>query len=440
MNRLLLLAFMVALLALVASASEQQDENMVARVAREAAGPKKGKGRGKGRKNGKGNKARAGRRSSKKGKKNKNSRPNKKPRVHKVKSGGCRSTTSINSTCIDNAMTYLKVMKDNVNNFFKQEARIKRANKTGGGKSGKKGLFAPTLRRIVKAGGGNKSDLQCNGVSNSSGANQLTNLTQTLLKCEKTINASCNPSNFPHPNTTMVTQCKTDMTAYKGMVDTCLAKSGEEACNCWLNSTFETAVTKVRACKISDSSKAMISQLNLCKGNFSLCKTYEDEGLKAISACSESTDSLKAKAKALTQNSAGLTAAKTTASNLANSTSRRTRAAVTTCAAVVSTITKLLSLVDQNPASSRISVLAATVTSVTVTCTTTEKASLTSQVTSLDTAITTVSSELATVQADLETATGTTASDSAIASATVTESSSSKRNIMARHLMNRFNN
>jgi len=434
MNKLLLLAFMVTMLTLVASASEQEDESMVARVAREAGGQRKVKGMGK--------KTGAGRRNTKKGKKNKISNPeNKRPRAHKVKSSPCgRSTTSINSTCIDNAMTYLKVMKDNVNNFFKQETRIKRANKTGGSKSGKKGLFAPTLRRIVKAGGGNKSDLQCNGVSNSTGANQLTNLTQTLLKCEKTINASCNPSNFPQPNTTMVTLCKTDMTAYKGMVDTCLTKTGEEACNCWLNSTFETAVAKVRACKISDSSKAMITQLSLCKGNFSLCKTYEDEGLKAISACSESTDSLKATAKTLTQNSAGLTAAKTTASSLANSTSRRTRAAVTTCAAVVSTITKLLTMVDQNPASSQVSVLAATVTSVTVTCTAAEKTSLTSQVTSLDTAITTVSSELATVQADLETATGTTASDSAIASATVTESTSSKRNIVARHLMKRFNN
>ena len=56
----------------------------------------------------------------------------------------------------------------------------------------------------MKAGGGNKSDLQCNGVSNSTGANQLTNLTQTLLKCEQTINASCNTANFPLPNVTQV--------------------------------------------------------------------------------------------------------------------------------------------------------------------------------------------------------------------------------------------
>jgi hypothetical protein len=111
----------------------------------------------------------------------------------------------------ENAVTYLKLMQSAVGNYIRQEARIKRANKTGGNKNGKKGLFAPTLRRIVKAGGGNKSDLQCNGVSNTTGANQLTNLTNTLLKCEKTINASCNPANFPLPNMTQVFDYSNDL-------------------------------------------------------------------------------------------------------------------------------------------------------------------------------------------------------------------------------------
>merc|ERR1712071_324209 len=104
-------------------------------------------------------------------------------------------------------------------NFFKQETRIKNANKTGGKKSGKKGLFAPTLRRIVKAGGGNKSDLQCSGSSNSSGAKQLKNLTDTLLKCETTINSSCNTANFPLPNITEVSACLSAIGTFKSMVD-----------------------------------------------------------------------------------------------------------------------------------------------------------------------------------------------------------------------------
>ena len=163
----------------------------------------------------------------------------------------------------------------------------------------------------------------------------------------------------------------------------------------------------------------MVKQLGYCKGNFSLCKTYEDEGLKAISACSESSADLTAKAAALTANSAGLTAAKTTASTLSSRTSsgRAARATATTCAEVVTKITALLKLVDENPASTKISTAAAEVTSVTVTCTTAEKTSLTSQVllvitllnlnyplqvTSLATAIVTTASELSTVQIDLQ--------------------------------------
>ena len=126
----------------------------------------------------------------------------------------------------------------------------------------------------------------------------------------------------------------------------------------------------------------MVKQLSYCKANFSLCKTYEDEGLKAISACSQSTASLLGKAKALTDNSAGLTAAQATASSLTstNSTNSSARATASSCASVVTTITTLITLTDQNPASTQISTLCKSVTNVTVTCTSVEKASLTTQV------------------------------------------------------------
>ena len=64
----------------------------------------------------------------------------------------------------------------------------------------------------------------------------------------------------------------------------------------------------------------MVAQRTLCLDSFSQCRKYEDEGLKSMSACSSSTADMLAKAKTLTANSAGLTAAKTTASRLANST------------------------------------------------------------------------------------------------------------------------
>ena len=162
-----------------------------------------------------------------------------------------------------------------------------------------------------------------------------------------------------------------------------------------------------RECSLVDENKAVVTQRTKCTAAFSQCKKYEDEGLKGISACSSSTADLLAKAKALTANSAGLTAAKTTASSLANSTTsggsrntikdcilsctgkvrtgRSSRAAATTCAEVVTKISTILTLVEQNPASSLISSTASEVTSVTVTCSNTEKTSLTTQVASLAT-------------------------------------------------------
>jgi hypothetical protein len=143
-----------------------------------------------------------------------------------------------------------------------------------------------------------------------------------------------------------------------------------------------TRFSYFRTCSISEASKAVVKQLGYCRGNFSLCKKFEDDGLVAISACSESTADLLAKAKALTASKTGLTAAKTAASTLSGSSSgrRMARATATTCAEVVSKITALLKAVGENPASSMVATLAGEVTGVTVTCTETEKTSLKGQV------------------------------------------------------------
>ena len=193
-------------------------------------------------------------RSPKKGKQNRNKKNNKGRKSKGKKSNskkngrkGLRQTCPITETCLSNAMTYLKMMKDNVGNYLKQDKRMKSANKTVDNKSGKKGIFGPTLRRIVKAGGGNKSNLQCSGSSTSKGALQLKNLTDTLLKCEKTINASCDKESFPHPNMTAVKECKTAMDSFKTLVDGCQKKSGSEACTCWTDTAFTPLVATIKS-------------------------------------------------------------------------------------------------------------------------------------------------------------------------------------------------
>ena len=158
-----------------------------------------------------------------------------------------RASTCLNYTCIDTAISYLKMLKDRVANFDKQDARITKQNKTGGSKSGKKGLFGPVIRRINENGGGNSSNLTCNGEKNS-GAAQLTNLTETLLKCEDEIKNNCDPSNLPLPNITEVTTCKTAITTFKNKTGGCLKKTGSAACTCWAGATIASAATTVKTC------------------------------------------------------------------------------------------------------------------------------------------------------------------------------------------------
>merc|ERR1712073_166220 len=118
-----------------------------------------------------------------------------------------RSST-VAGTCFESAIFYMKLWKDVVGNFEKQRKRMIKQNKTGGNKSGKKGLFAPIGHRLVDIGGGNKSNMSCGGQYGNKGALQLQNLTKTLFDCEIEANKSYNPANIPQPNMTFINRCK----------------------------------------------------------------------------------------------------------------------------------------------------------------------------------------------------------------------------------------
>jgi hypothetical protein len=108
------------------------------------------------------------------------------------------------------------------------------------------------VRRIVENGGGNASNLTCNGKINS-GASQLTNLTETLLNCEDEIKANCDPSNLPQPNMTEVTACNTAIDIFKTKAGECLAASGSAACTCWSDNTLTAAAKTIKSCDCKDN-------------------------------------------------------------------------------------------------------------------------------------------------------------------------------------------
>ena len=162
MNKLLMLAFLVTLMGLMATAAPQEEvdemeleevdmeEAMESREAREAGRRRKG--------HNKKNRKRLGRkRTAKKAKKNGRKTKNQKA-VRKSqggrnnkgsRSGSCRASTDY--TCLINAMTYLNLTKTQVANYLKQQGRIIAANKTGEKKNGKKGIFAATAQRIIRS-------------------------------------------------------------------------------------------------------------------------------------------------------------------------------------------------------------------------------------------------------------------------------------------------
>jgi len=457
-----MLAFLVTLMGLMATAAPQEEvddmeleeveveaydyaeEAVESRGAREA-GRRKRKNKKRLGKKRTAKKAAGQKKNGRKQKKQKAVRKSQGRRNNKgSRSGLCRASTDY--TCLINAMTYLNLTKTQVANYLKQQGRIIAANKTGEKKNGKKGIFAATAQRIIRSGGGNSAALSCQGSTTSNGAKNLTDLAALLNGCEAKVKAACSTENMPLPNITEVTACVDAKMTFKGMVDKCqmMKDNGTEACDCWSNDNFTALVTTIRGCKLSDDQKAVTAQLKNCKTEFSACKQAEDDGMKAMSSCATSKADLLASAKTLTENSAGIDAAKTKVDSLANSTSS-SRAAAATCAEVITIVTEITTAVAANPENSTITTLTSKITSISssLVCSDDEKTSLMTSSTDLASAKESVDGSLATIKEDLEIATGSAPTPEEISAATSsptsTSATSARRNIVARHLLNRFN-
>ena len=66
---------------------------------------------------------------------------------------------TVSDICLEQAMAVMKMWKDIISNFEKQKKRMEKQNGTGGNKSGKKGVFLPTARRLLREGFKNISSL-----------------------------------------------------------------------------------------------------------------------------------------------------------------------------------------------------------------------------------------------------------------------------------------
>merc|ERR1711874_139816 len=253
------------------------------------------------------------------------------------------------------------------------------------------------------------------------GALQLQNLTKTLFDCEKSVNASCNPSNFPQPNFTFINTCKELVDNFTKVATTCLAKSvggkktnNTDACTCWSGEMLNMTSQTLKNCKANKESSAITSALKACTTAFGKCRKFED---------------------------AAITAAKEKMASLASSryhSGRKSRATATSCSEIITISTTIVKIVEQNPQSTKISTYAKKISSATVTCTAAEKTSMAARVTSMETAIVSVSVVLTAIQERIETLTGSTASATQLDAAASGETSTAapgRRNRILNNLM-----
>merc|ERR1712110_487320 len=164
-------------------------------------------------------KARKQKKKARKQKKRAEKKKTKKDRKRKNnrKANTARNTTStssscMNATCITSAVTYMKQLKLAVKNFGKQYNRITTNAKQTGGKAGKNDEFEPYLIKLRESGGGNASNLLCNG-EKGTGATNLQTLYNNLKTCKTIINNTCN-ANVPAFNMTFMDACEATMDAF----------------------------------------------------------------------------------------------------------------------------------------------------------------------------------------------------------------------------------
>ena len=136
------------------------------------------------RKIGKGIQKKKGMKEKKQGKEKRKDKKNKKKTKKEKKTKISKDSTCLPLVCIDNAVKALNMLKGKVFSFEKQLKRFGKMSGQAEKKVGKKGVFKPTLMRLLHQGGGNASGLSCGGNLTNAGALQMQNLSSLLTACE----------------------------------------------------------------------------------------------------------------------------------------------------------------------------------------------------------------------------------------------------------------
>jgi len=198
--------------------------------------------------------------------------------------------TQVNETCVQNAIDSLNFEKNQIQNFFKQKARLQAQNKTTSNKQGKKGEFEDAAKYLLTAIGGNISSPTCGGSRRS--AESASSTYNTLINCSSSIKAACT---LPKGAFNATTKIKLDACAEifnksKTAADDCrkntlYVSNGTAACSCWAKAAIGITLARSAGCSATDTSKQVKAQKNKCIKAFGDCKKAEDEAVGLIHTC-----------------------------------------------------------------------------------------------------------------------------------------------------------
>merc|ERR1712110_236456 len=348
-------------------------------------------------------------------------------RKNNRKANTARNTTStssscMNATCINNAVTYMKQLKLAVKNFGKQYNRISTFGKQSSGKAGKYDEFEPYLIKLRETGGGNASNMTCNGEKNQ-GATNLQTLYDNLETCKTIINNTCN-ANMPAINMTFLDACKATMDGFENETDKAIKATGAAACVIWESDLLANMSAMLKDCSIKDTETAQTAAKKACTGNFSFCRQEEDKVSKLVSACSASNS--VAKVTAAIAQGAKNQAAATKVSAKVNATLDAARSAAFrstnyTCADFATKVTAISIQVTGSPLLATLETMLTTLANATVaTCTDADKSSLGNASTTFLSSTESITLAIAEKQSALNISTGTTVNPATVTTTTGT--------------------
>merc|ERR1711892_881433 len=360
-----------------------------------------------------------------------------------------QDTSCVTSTaCIGNATNYYnKILIKKVYNFKIQRERIKTFSKQSSGKNIKNGIFILLINRIREVGGGNSSNLTCNG-ENNDGATNLETLSTTLSECETKIYEACDSSQSgPNANSTYIDECNDLVDAFTDMTDTATKAKGAAACVLWEADDLKKKADAIKTCTAATVAfnKQTTKAKQKCTKAFSACKTAEDSVTAAVSACSPSNTVTKVTAaiKQGYQNIASIGDLKTKVDalitdssitvNSTNSTSNRhrrqasssTAAATTTtagsaCSTFIDAVATAIAKLNAAPLLSGTQTLIEETNSLSVaSCTVSEQSALATESVSITSSVTNVETIISVKQTDIDTQTGTTIEASELSITTI---------------------